>query len=420
MKRDPKLLNEADGVFVKEGEKPVEAAIRIALNLDRSYLAIQGPPGAGKTYTGAHMIIALLKEGKKVGITAVSHKVIRNLSLAVIEEANKLKVAVSFVHKVKETTEQCPAEIEEVTKSEKVIAGLEAGKVGCGTAWLWASDKSRDVLDYLFVDEAGQMSLAYVLAASRSARNLILLGDPQQLEQPQRGAHPEGSEVAALSYLLEGHQTMPRGRGLFLDVTRRLHPNICTFTSEIFYEGKLQSLPGLEKQAISGGTPFDGSGLFYVPVNHKGNQSRSNEEVAVIAGIVGNLLQSGSWTNEDGETCALTNSDIAIVAPFNAQVSALRSQLPDIEIGTVDKFQGQQAAVVIYSMTSSTVEDAPRGMSFLFSPNRLNVATSRARCICILVANTALLQPDCRSIDQMRWANAVCRYGELARWVAAR
>lgn len=414
MKRDPKLQREADVVSVKEGENTVDAAVRIALNLDRSYLAIQGPPGAGKTYTGAHMIIALVKQGKKVGITAVSHKVIRNLSLAVIKEAGRLRYAVSFVHKLTDTTEQCPAEIEEVKKSDKVIAGLGEGKVGCGTAWLWAEDKSREVLDYLFVDEAGQMSLAYVLAASRAAKNLVLLGDPQQLEQPQRGAHPEGSEVAALAYLLEGHHTMPPGRGLFLDVTRRLHPDICAFTSEIFYEGKLESLPGLERQVISGGTPFDGAGLFYVPVNHKGNQSRSNEEVDAIVDIVAALLQGGRWTNGNGETHPLTHRDIVVVAPFNAQVSALRGSLPGIEAGTVDKFQGQEAAVVIYSMTSSTVEDAPRGMNFLFSPNRLNVATSRARCACILVANPALLQPECRTIDQMRWANAVCRYRELA------
>ena len=414
MKRDPKLFNDADSVSVKPGETAVDAAIRIALNLDRSYLAIQGPPGTGKTYAGAHMIIALLKQGKKVGITAVSHKVIRNLSLAVIKEAEKLNYAVAFVHKLRDTTEQCPSQIEEVDKSDKVIAGVNAGKVGCGTAWLWAEDKSINALDYLFVDEAGQMSLTQVLAASRAAKNLILLGDPQQLEQPQRGAHPEGSDVAALTYLLEGHPTMPAGRGLFLDVTRRLHPDICQFTTEIFYEGKLQSLPGLEKQVISGGTPFDGSGLFYVPVHHKGNQSRSNEEVDAIANIVATLLGDGYWTNVQGETRPLTHRDIVAVAPFNAQVSALRARLQDLEVGTVDKFQGQEAAVVIYSMTSSTVEDAPRGMGFLFSPNRLNVATSRARCICILVASPALLEPDCRTIDQMRWANAVCRYGEMS------
>lgn len=417
MKRNPLLVDGTEGAYVKPGEDTVDATIRIALNLDRSHLAIQGPPGSGKTYTGARMIIALIRAGKKVGITAVSHKVIRNLSLAVLKEAADMNFRVGFVHKTRDNSDDCPDAIFETDKSDEVIAGLADGKVGCGTAWLWSEDNSREKLDYLFVDEAGQMSLSHVLAASRATKNLVLLGDPQQLEQPQRGAHPEGSDVAALAYLLEGRLTMPEGRGLFLGTTRRLHPDICRFTSEIFCEGKLHSLDGLEKQVISGGTSFDGSGLFYVPVNHKGNQSKALEEIDAIANIVGNLLRGGQWTGAKGLTQPLKREDILIVAPFNAQVSALRERLPGVAIGTVDKFQGQEAAVVIYSMTSSTVEDAPRGMTFLFSPNRLNVATSRARCICILVANPDLLHPECRTIDQMRWANALCRYSELARRV---
>ncbi len=417
MKRAPQQINGILGAMINPGEEPVDAAIRIAQNLDKSYLAIQGPPGSGKTYTGAQMIIELVKAGKKVGITAVSHKVIRNLSCAVLREAAKKDYSVSIAHKVKEQSGDCPAGITEVQKSDKVLSALNEGKVGCGTAWLWAEDNARETLDYLFVDEAGQMSLSHVLAASRAARNLILLGDPQQLEQPQKGAHPEGSDIAALAYLLDGQPTMPEGRGLFLSTTRRLHPAICQFTSEIFYEGRLQSLPGLGTQTIEGGTPFDGSGLMYVPVEHKGNQSKSGEEVNAIAAIVNGLLNGGKWTGADGKTQPITKADILIVAPFNAQVSALRQRLPGIDIGTVDKFQGQEAPMVIYSMTASTVEDAPRGMGFLFNPNRLNVATSRARCVCILVSNPALLHPDCRTIEQMKWANALCRYKELAREV---
>jgi len=284
----------------------------------------------------------------------------------------------------------------------------------CGTAWLWAEDDSREVIDYLFVDEAGQMSLSQVLAASRAAKNIILLGDPQQLEQPQRGAHPEGSDVAALTYLLDGHPTMPEGKGLFLGVTRRLHPNICQFTSELFYEGRLKSLPDLEKQIITGNTPFDGAGLFYVPVVHHGNQNKSLEEINRIAEITSNLLSNGRWTNAKGETRALQADDILIVAPYNAQVAALRERLPGMRIGTVDKFQGQEAPVVIYSMTASSIDDAPKGMTFLFNPNRLNVATSRAKSICILVASPKLFEPECKTIDQMRWANAMCRYREIS------
>lgn len=416
MKREPVLNDGTSGAIVKEGEEKVDAAIRIALSLDKSVLAIQGPPGAGKTYTGARMIIELLKAGKKIGITAVSHKVIRNLMDEVIELGNKENVPISFVHKVSSKSENSPDAVEEVTDTKKALAAIDQHKVVGGTAWLWADKRSEETLDYLIVDEAGQMSLSHVLAASRAALNLILLGDPQQLEQPQKGAHPEGSDVAALTYLLDGHATMPEGKGLFLEFTRRLHPDICKFTSEIFYEGKLKSQPGLEHQMIMGGTPFDGSGLFHVPVEHRGNQSNSTEEVEVIERIAHSLINK-EWLNSSGELQNLTKKDILIVAPYNAQVSALLEKLPNMRIGTVDKFQGQQAPVVIYSMTSSSQADAPRGMEFLYSLNRLNVASSRAKCICILVAAPKLLEPECRTIDQIKLANALCKYLELAKVV---
>jgi len=413
MKRSPQLRDGMEGAHLLEGEDTVNGAIRLASMLDRSVLAIQGPPGTGKTYTGARMIIELLKEKKKIGITAVSHKVIRNLAEATIKEAKKENYSVSFVHKTGGKSDDLPDEILEVASSQTALEGLGEGKVVCGTAWLWAEENSREVLDYLFVDEAGQMSLAHVLAASRSAQNIILLGDPQQLEQPQKGSHPEGSDVAALTHLLDGHQTMPEGKGLFLPVTWRLHPKICEFTSEIFYENRLKSKPGLEKQLISGGTPFDGAGLFYAPVEHRGNQNKSLEEVEAVVKIIEKLLATGKWTSEDNKTSPLQNEDILIVAPYNAQVAALMEKLPGFHIGTVDKFQGQQAPVVIYSMTSSSPEDAPRGMSFLYNLNRLNVATSRAKSTCILVASPELFKPECKTIDQMKWANGLCRFGEL-------
>jgi uncharacterized protein len=277
----------------------------------------------------------------------------------------------------------------------------------------------RETVDYLFVDEAGQMSLAHVLATSRSARNIVLLGDPQQLEQPQKGAHPEGAEVAALVHVLHGKKTISDDAGLFLDVTWRLHPSICAFTSELFYENRLESRPGLERQELNGNELFPRSGLYYVPVDHTGNQNSSSQEVEAVCAIVKSLRESGvTWTNEAGRSSPLGKADILVVAPYNAQVAALSRRLNDAaRVGTVDKFQGQEAPVVIYSMTSSSAQDAPRGMSFLYNPNRLNVATSRARCVCILVAARRLLEPECGSPDQMRWANGLCRFRELAREV---
>jgi len=415
-KMRPDLLYNYDGPLLLQKEDLESGARRLATSLNSSVLAIQGPPGTGKTFTGAQMIVDLYKQGKKIGITAISHKVIRNLAKSVIKH-KPVDLEIFFVHKGSVGDPEEIPFIREVGESDKVRAALEEGKIGCGTAWLWSEDKSEGVLDYLFIDEAGQMSLAHALAASRASKNLVLLGDPQQLEQPQKGAHPEGSDIAALSHLLDGHLTIPGTKGLFLGTSWRLHPEICKFTSELFYESRLNSKPGLERQRISGTRGFDEAGLFYVPVPHKGNQSRSDEEVAAISAIVGTLLAGGFWTDEEGKTNNLMNKDILIVAPFNAQVGALRQKLPGIEIGTVDKFQGQEAPVVIYSMTSSSAEDAPRGMNFLYNLNRLNVATSRAKCICILVASPALFEPECHSIEQMKLANALCRYKELAKEV---
>jgi len=303
--------------------------------------------------------------------------------------------------------------------NDRARAALKAGCVVGGTAWFWSREEMTESADYLFIDEAGQMSLAHALATGRAARNIVLLGDPQQLEQPQRGAHPEGAEVAALVHLLQGRKTIADEAGLFLDETWRLHPSICRFTSELFYEGRLNSRRGREKQELSGRTPFAGSGLFFVPVPHTGNQNHSPEEVEAVAGIVEGLRQSGvTWTDHEGHRQPLGARDILVVAPYNAQVAALNRRLGQEAVaGTVDRFQGQQAPVVIYSMTSSTAQDAPRGMSFLYNPNRLNVATSRARCACILVASPRLLEPECSSPEQMVWANGLCLYREMAREV---
>ena len=297
-----------------------------------------------------------------------------------------------------------------------------AGWAGCRRQrrGLWASNEAAECLDYLFIDEAGQMALSHALAASRSARNVVLLGDPQQLEQPTKGAHPDGADVAALVHVLDKDQaTLRDEQGLFLDRTYRLHPEICMFTSDLYYESRLLPVGGLERQKLGGETPFAGAGLFLVEVPHEGNQAQSNEEAEAVTLIVQNLLRLGTtWTDRDDRTRALEPRDVLVVAPYNAQVSALRRQLSPFEVtrvGTVDKFQGQEAPVVIYSCTASSPQDAPRGMSFLYDPNRFNVATSRARGVVIVVANPHLFEPDCRTPEQMLWANGLCRYRELAK-----
>jgi uncharacterized protein len=261
------------------------------------------------------------------------------------------------------------------------------------------------------------MSLANVLAVSQAATSVVLLGDPQQLDQPQRGIQPPGAEVSALAHLLNGRATIAADQGVFLSETRRLHPDVCAFTSELFYEGRLVPRPENTNQRLNADNPLGGTGLRFAPVEHSGNQNESPQEVERISVSVDGLLRSGAtWTNKKGETRALTLKDILIVAPYNAQVSALLEKLPaGSRVGTVDKFQGQQAPVVFYSLVTSTPEDAPRGMEFLYSLNRLNVAVSRAQCTAVIVASPALFQVQCKTPRQIELANAFCRYLEMAR-----
>ncbi|MFZ5556830.1 MAG: TM0106 family RecB-like putative nuclease [Pseudomonadota bacterium] len=417
--RPPRLRG---GAFQQgPGESALQFAVRIAPELDDTILPVQGPPGAGKTFTGAHMICELVRRGARIGVTGVSHKVILNLLNMVKKVAADLGREVRCLQKVTTKTDP-PSGMEETINNDDAIARLRDGRAQVlgGTQWLWARPEALALADVLIVDEAGQMSLANVLAASQGARSIVLLGDPQQLEQPQQGTHPEGADLSALEHMLHGHTTMPPDRGIFLPETWRLAPELCAFTSEVFYEGRLRSRPGLERQVLVGTAPIEGAGLWIAGVAHEGNQSSAYEEVEVVERLATGLLRDGGrWIDSRGEAQSMTPHDILVVAPYNAQVSLLGELLEPrgIRVGTVDKFQGQEAPVVIYSMATSTPEDAPRGMEFLYSMNRLNVATSRARCACIVVASPRLFEPECKSPRQMQLANAICRYVELAKFI---
>ncbi len=375
----------------------------------------QGPPGTGKSYTGARMICALVAAGKNVGVTATSHKVIRNLLDAILAAAAKRGERLSCVQKAADAEDDQPGIIFAKSNDDVFAALGSSCQVGAGTAWLWARPEAAKSVDVLFVDEAAQMSLANVLAISQAAKSLVLLGDPRQLEQPTQGSHPDGAGVSALDHILGGRKTIDAERGLFLEETWRLHPAICSFTSELFYEGKLRSRPGLEHQQVVSKGPLRGSGLRYLPVAHDGNQNSSPEEADRVLTLVQTLVEGGgSWLDRNEQEHAIGLDDILIIAPYNAQVFELRRRLPQARIGTVDKFQGQEAPVVIYTMATSTPAEAPHGMEFLYSLNRLNVATSRARCLCVLVGTEKLFAPECRTPRQMQLANAFCRYREMA------
>ncbi|WFU34288.1 TM0106 family RecB-like putative nuclease [Bradyrhizobium brasilense] len=400
-----------------EGEDALKTATRVALALDQSIFPVQGPPGAGKTFTGARMICALVRAGKRVGISANSHKVIRNLLDEVVRAAGEEGLPIRCVQKVDEKHDEDDLDnLKFVSKNEHAIDAIRTNcTVGGGTSYFWARPDARLCVDVLFIDEAAQMALANVLAVAQAAQSVVLLGDPRQLEQPIQGSHPDGVGVSALDHVLGPRATIPADRGLFLDETWRLHPLICAFNSELFYEGRLKSRPGLERQEIRINSGLNGSGLRYLPVQHDGNQSSSPEEADAIRDLIEEILGSGStWIDRKGNEYPISLDDVLIIAPYNAQVFELQDRIPGARIGTVDKFQGQEAPIVIYSMATSSHADAPRGMEFLYSANRLNVAVSRAKCICIVVASPRLFEAECRTPRQMQLANAFCRYAEMA------
>jgi uncharacterized protein len=384
------------------------------LSLGESYLFVQGPPGSGKTWQGARMAIALMREGKRVGVTSLSHKAIHNLLRAVQHEADRQGFTFSGAKRGDPESETAFESRCVVTSTDTDVCADPAFALVAGTAWAF-SRESVDVhaaerpLDVLFVDEAGQLALADVLAVGTAARSLVLLGDPNQLPQVSQGSHPEGSGVSVLEHLLGHHGTVPPDRGLFLAETWRLRPELCSFTSDAYYEGRLEHASVTERRSLA-----RGNGARWIPVEHEGHGQSSDEEASAIAAAVEGLLGT-PFTDEHDVTRPLEPSDVLVVAPYNAQVRMLRARLPDaVAVGTVDKFQGQQAPVVFVSMASSTSEEAPRGIGFAFDPNRFNVATSRAQCRAVLVCAPALLDADCATVAQMRLVSAVCRFVELA------
>ncbi|MGH3744104.1 MAG: DEAD/DEAH box helicase, partial [Mycobacteriales bacterium] len=299
-------------------------------------------------------------------------------------------------------------DVEATTDNATVLAALRSARhrlVG-GTSWLWAREDMEDSVDVLVIDEAGQFSLADAVAVSRAASGLVLLGDPQQLASPTQAQHPYGAGVSALEHMLDGEATMPPGRGVFLDATWRMHPSITSVVSNLMYEGRLASVPGLEQQALlAEGLPA--AGVVWTPVEHLGHASASTEEADVAAELMQRLL-GGSWRDSDGVERTMTLDDVLVVAPYNAHVARLRSALPArARIGTVDKFQGQEAPVVIYAMASSSAADAPRGVSFLYDLHRLNVAVSRARCVAIVLGAPALLDAPVTSPENLRRVNGL-------------
>ena len=393
----------------------LESTLRWVGELDESYVAVQGPPGSGKTYSGSHIIYALIKSGKRVGITAMSHAAIDNLFDATYEvfaENGELGL-LRALRRGKKPKIGAPEGVRYAASGND--AESTAFNLVAGTTWLWARPQLRPFpVDVLVVDEAGQLALADAVASANGAKNLILLGDPLQLSQVAQAEHPDGSGASVLEHILGEQATLPEDQGVFISETRRMHPDVCRFISNQIYEGRLSSHESCAQQ----GTEF-GTGLRWLEALHTNRSTESPEEADIVISQVTAMLGT-PWVNQRGEEAPLRAEDFMVVAPYNDQVRLLRGafdrtpRLRGVQVGTVDKFQGREAPVVFFTMTTSSGEDMPRGPEFLFSRNRLNVAVSRARCLAYLVCTEQLLNSRARTIDEMRLIGTLSAFVEYA------
>ncbi len=411
----PKIRGLKRGAPLYEPSADIKDYFRICQQMDNSYLFIQGPPGTGKTYTASHLILGLIKAGKKVGVAANSHKVIHNLLDAVEDRANDSGFSFQGLKKSSWSNPESMYSgkyIDNAGTNDDVFGALNQVSLVAGTAWLFSTLGESQSLDYLFIDEAGQISLANLIAMGTSANNIVLVGDQMQLAQPTQGLHPGEAGKSILDYLLQGRHTIPPEEGILLETTYRMHPKVCAFISDAIYDGRIKSLAGLEQQALQ----YNGNTIANVPsaglachfVASESSVQRSDEEAEHITQLYKSLLKF-KFIDKSGNKCKFTPDNILVVSPYNMQVNNLKNILGDeVRVGTVDKFQGQEAEVVIVSMATSSPEDIPRGIDFLYSQNRLNVSLSRAKILSILVMSPNLLGVRCNSIEQMKLVNTLC------------
>lgn len=389
---------------------PDEISAAVAA-MDRTVLAIQGPPGTGKTYVSSLAIVELVRSGRRVAVSSNSHKAITNLLQAVAAQAQATGTPCRIVQKTSEDEDAGGAMPAIVRVSENDAPEIATAQVVGATAWHFAR-YDRAAFSHLVVDEAGQVSLANLVAMARAAQNLVLVGDPMQLAQPLQGLHPGGSGQSCLEYLMDVYRIVPAERGIFMPVSRRMHPGVCGFVSKAVYEGRLDSDAGAAAQRLTGAYGERLEGARLIPLPHAGRSQVCPEEVEAIVDTI-RKLDGALFRDREGVERRLGQGDILVVAPYNAQVNALRARLPPaVRVGTVDRFQGQEAPVCLVSMTTSSGAELPRDIEFLFSLNRINVAISRAQTAALVFASPALLEVPCRTIHEMSLVNTLCLLAE--------
>jgi uncharacterized protein len=411
----------------KAGESSGDAAIRLAKTMSEGCLVVQGPPGTGKSYTASRVIASLLAEGKKVGVASNSRKAVINLLTAcgkTVGERGKKLQGVLVGAKADDPVFSANSGLVHVEKNPDGLNSYTVGVVG-GTAWLFTRPEWEAVLDFLFIDEAGQVSLANAVAMARCAKNIFLLGDQMQLEQPVQGSHPGDAGLSSLQYALKDtkasrpdapvlHAVVPPDYGLFLGESRRMHPTVCRFISESIYEGRLNAFGDCARQKTAVPANANGlitieSGIVFSGIAHDGDIQQSDEEVQRVCAIFQELL-GRQYTDKDNKTRPLALNDFLFIAPYNAQVRSLQAALPaNARVGSVDKFQGQEAPVCILSLCSSYGEYGSRGLGFILDRNRVNVAISRAQCLAVVVADPRIAATPPGSLDEMTLINLFCK-----------
>lgn len=419
--------------LTEPNESVLDAAIRLTRSATGRCLVVQGPPGTGKTYTASRVIATLLSLGKKVGIASNSHKAVINLLAAsgdALKEMKKTLLGIKVGDDDSDAVFKNNPKLAHIKDSKDARSSYSGGVVA-GTAWLFTRPEWEGVLDILFIDEAGQVSLANAIAMSRSAKGLVLLGDQMQLEQPIQGTHPGDSGLSSLQYALKNpalslpdapvfYPVVPPSIGLFLGESRRMHPDVCKFISETIYEGRLRSYPDCANQKIEIDDRKDAlipqkAGIVFSAVEHDGNIQQSDEEVNRAKAVFQELL-GRQYTKMNGETKALELADFLFIAPYNAQVRSLETALPKgARVGSVDKFQGQEAPVCILSLCSSFGEYGSRGLGFILDRNRINVAISRAQCLAVVIADPRIASGGASSIEEMRLLNLFCKIASFGR-----
>jgi predicted RecB family nuclease len=408
----PRIRNHKGNAIIPDGTDLLSGTIQAIANLNSSLLCIQGPPGSGKTYTAAQVITHLVAQGKSVAVSANSHQAIINLMVKVAENCAEQSITLKGLKYGGE-------EDERIIKAGLTWKGSQKGfnlsdyALFGATSFALCKPDVAGQWDYLFVDEAGQMSLANLVAIARCASNIVLMGDQMQLEQPIQATHPGESGQSALGYYLDGKATIPPDLGIFLDTSYRMHPSICRFISEAVYENRLQHHDQTHVHALEVAQGFSvgqSSGICFVPVLHEGNSQHSPEEIEAIDQLVHQLTGLPYVAQRGKCKGTIEPQDILVIAPYNLQVGYLKDRLGDrARVGTVDKFQGQEAPVLILSMCASSSEFVPRGLDFLLNRNRLNVAVSRAQCLSIIVGSPTLASTYCKSVPEIELVNLFCK-----------